>query len=229
MARFFAREMKIGCMKEIIFKNREQAAISLAHKLEEYKEDPKAIVIGVPKGGVEIAYHVAHCLGLPMCTIISKRLSFPGNKEFGFGALAEEDFQYVLPDARKVLGEDLVEQAVEKGKMEVARRVALYREGEPLPDLAGRTVIIVDDGVATGVTLVPVIKLCRNRGAGKIVIAAPVASPRYDWRLDDADELVFVQQPYSFLSVGHFYHDYSPLQDEKVIHLLRQKCNLKPN
>lgn len=216
-------------MKEIVFKNREEAAISLAHKLEKYKADSKVIVIGIPKGGVEIAYYVAEYLEVPMCIVVAKKLSHPNNKEFGFGGLAEGGFQYISPDTRRMLGEDLVKQAVDSQQAEIERRVAVYREGEPLPDLIGKKAIIVDDGVATGVTLVPVIKLCRTKEAEKVIVAAPVASPRYDWRLDDADELIFVQQPYSFLSVGQFYRDYHDMSDEEVVDFIKEKkYSLKP-
>src|SRR4051812_39960751 len=157
----------------------------LARYLEKYRDDKNVIVMGVPKGGVEVAYQVASHLHVPLCTAIAKKLSFPQNKEFGVGAVAEDGSLHIPPSTKKFLGDDILEQIILSNTKEIERRVALYRNGQPLPDLTGRKVIIIDDGVTSGVTLVPLLKLCQKRNAEKIIIASPVANPRYDWRLDD--------------------------------------------
>ena len=114
----------------------------------------------------------------------------------------------------------VLDEIIEEQVLEVARRVKKYRRGQPLPDMKGRTVILVDDGIATGVTLVPVIQLCRKKHAGKIIIAAPVSGTSYNEELNEADEIEILVQPPSFYAVGQVYESFGDFEDDDLMALL---------
>ncbi len=205
----------------IIFSDREDAGMHLAMLLQENYQDKNVLVLGIPRGGVEIAYYVAKLLHGEMSVVISKKLSYPGYEEYGFGAISEEGNVFV-PEGKVPLTPDAIDAIIEKQEAEIRRRVNLYRNGRPLPSLENRTVILVDDGIATGVTLVPAIRLCRNKGAAKIVVAAPVAGPYFNDHVREADEIRIVTQPDDFYGVSQAYIDFSQLTDDRVLALIRQ-------
>lgn len=204
----------------MIFKNRKEAAELLAERLEAYRHK-NAIVLGVPRGGVETAFYVARYLDAELSVIISRKLPYPGYEEFGFGSVAEEGLVYVahLPPG---LSEGFVAEIAEIKQREIGERIIKFRNGESLPCLSGRTVILVDDGIATGVSLVPLIRLCKSKNPEKLIVAAPVSGTLYDPGLRDADELVILQQPPHFRAVGEFYGDFRQLRDEDVVSFLNQ-------
>jgi putative phosphoribosyl transferase len=205
----------------IIFSDREDAGVQLAMLLQKEYQDKNVLVLGIPRGGVEIAYHVARLLHGEMNVVISKKLSYPGHEEFGFGAISEEGHIFV-PERKQLLTPDMIDRIIEKQEIEIRRRVDLYRSGRPLPSLEKRTVILVDDGIATGVTLVPAIRLCRKKGAAKIIVAAPVAGRNYNEHIREADEIRIITQPSEFYGVSQAYIDFGQLSDERVLALIRQ-------
>lgn len=213
---------EISVMENIIFKNREDAGKQLGKLLEPRYKHLNPLVLGIPRGGVEVAYYVAKQLGAELSLIVSKKLPLPSQKEFGIGAIAEEHSVYVSPAGKELLTPEVINQIIEEQVVEVNRRVEKYRQGKPLPDMHGRTVILVDDGIATVVTLVPVLKLCRKKGAGKVIIAAPVSGFRYDDNLNDADELIVIVQPPSFYAVGQVYEVFGDFHDEDLLELLKR-------
>lgn len=208
--------------RDMLFKDRRNAGEELGLFLEHDYKALHPLVLGVPRGGVEVAYYVALQLQAEMSLVISKKLPLPRQPEYGIGAVAEEYSVYVSPDGERLLAPKAINQIIEEQITEIKRRIKKYRHGKPLPDMKGRTVIIVDDGIATGVTLVPVLRLCRKKEAAKIIIAAPVSGTRYDENLDEADAIEVLVQPHAFYAVGQVYETFGDFNDKELMQLLKQ-------
>lgn len=204
------------------FKDRADAGKELAAILEPKYKHLNPLILGVPRGGVEVAYYVARQLHADLSVVISKKLPFPGQEEYGIGAVSEDYSVYVSPHGRQALSPERIDQIVEQQEEEIKRRIDKYRQGKPLPDMKGRTVIIVDDGIATGVTLVPVVKLCRKKGAERIVIAAPVSGTSFDAHLHEADDIEVLVQPENFYAVGQVYDTFGDFEDEELLDILKK-------
>ena len=205
-----------------LFKDRADAGQQLGESLKaKYKaQDP--LVIGIPRGGVEVGYYVAAALDAAFSLIVACKLPFPGHPELGFGAVSEQSEVYVSGLGRDMLDQETIEGIVQGQLAEVKRGVELYRRGMPLIEMNRRTVILVDDGIAMGVTLVPVIALCHKNGASKVIIAVPVSSIDYDIHLSRADAIEVLWQPEDFQSVGLAYRRFGEFTDDQVLNLLNQ-------
>jgi putative phosphoribosyl transferase len=204
------------------FRDRAHAGKELATVLAPKYKHLNPLVFGIPRGGVEVAYYAAKAMNVDLSLIVAKKLGFPGNPEYGFGAIAEDETVYVSQNAKGILDDKTIERIIGMQMQEVRRRVLSYRLGKPLPDMAGRTVILVDDGIATGVTLVPVLMLCRAKKASQIIIAAPVSGSRYDPMLNKADALEVLVQPAGFHAVGQVYYDFDDVSDGDLMALLKK-------
>lgn len=204
------------------FKDRREAGYELGLLLERKYKDVNPMVFGIPRGGVEVAYYVARQLHTQLYIIVSKKLPHPQQPEFGIGAVSEENSVYISPKVQKILSPEVIDQIIEEQEMEVLRRVKKYRHGMPLPNMKGRSVIIVDDGIATGVTLVPVVRLCRKKKAAKIIIAAPVSGTSFNEALNDADEIEVLIKPASFFAVGQVYENFGEFDDKELMALLEK-------
>lgn len=185
------------------------------------RRDP--VVLGLPRGGVPVAYEVAQALGAPLDVIVVRKLGVPYHPELGFGAIGEGGVRVISEEIvrRAGVGEkDLV--AVERAEAaELVRRAHAYREGRPRLPLEGRAVVVVDDGVATGATARAACQVVRAQGAAYVVLAVPVAPPDAAARLrEDADEVVCLSAPVLFSAVGEWYRDFSQTSDEEVVALL---------
>ncbi|MDF6062549.1 phosphoribosyltransferase family protein [Streptomyces sp. NPDC053741] len=185
------------------------------------RRDP--VVLGLPRGGVPVAYEVAQALGAPLDVIVVRKLGVPYHPELGFGAIGEGGVRVISEEIvrRTGVGEkDLV--AVERAEAaELVRRAHAYREGRPRLPLEGRAVVVVDDGVATGATARAACQVVRAQGAAYVVLAVPVAPPDAAARLrEDADEVVCLSAPVLFSAVGEWYRDFSQTSDEEVVALL---------
>nr|WP_202433629.1 phosphoribosyltransferase family protein [Streptomyces sp. SID7815] len=185
------------------------------------RRDP--VVLGLPRGGVPVAYEVAQALGAPLDVIVVRKLGVPYHPELGFGAIGEGGVRIISEEIvrRTGVGEkDLV--AVERAEAaELVRRAHAYREGRPRLPLEGRAVVVVDDGVATGATARAACQVVRAQGAAYVVLAVPVAPPDAAARLrEDADEVVCLSAPVLFSAVGEWYRDFSQTSDEEVVALL---------
>ncbi|MFA6085524.1 phosphoribosyltransferase [Mucilaginibacter sp.] len=204
------------------FKNRQQAGEELGLFLKPKYMHQNPLVLGIPRGGVEVAYYVSKQLDAELSLAVAKKLPFPGQEEYGIGAIAEDHIVYVSPHGENALAPGVIENIIEKQAIEINRRVQKYRHGKALPDLKGRTVILVDDGIATGVTLVPVVRLCRKREAALIVIAVPVSGLQFDAHLQEADKIEVLVQPRDFYAVGQAYETFGDFPDEALMDLLKK-------
>lgn len=201
---------------DIVFADRRDAGEQLGRFLAHHYKHADPLVLGVPRGGVEVAYHVARHLKTDLTMVISRKLPVPGHPEVGFGAIAEDLSVYVAPRYRELLEPEKIGIIIDEQTDEVNRRIKVYKQGRALPDMRGRTVIVVDDGIATGVTLVPVVHMCRKRGAARVIVAVPVAGNHYDARLDDADAVEALVMPEWFYAVGQVYASFRDLTDEET-------------
>lgn len=205
-----------------MFIDRKDAALQLATALKKYK-NTDALVLGIPRGGAETAFYIARELKLDFSIIIAKKLSLPSNPEYALGAIAEDGSIYLNPDTSGKLSKPLLDEAVAEQKTEIKRRIQVLRHGKPLPDIANRTVILADDGIATGATLFAAIAACRKLGAAKIVVAAPVSSAEKESEFQQiADEVVILSTPAYYYAVSQAYENFYNLSDEETIYFLDQ-------
>ncbi|MFI8865687.1 phosphoribosyltransferase family protein [Streptomyces sp. NBC_01685] len=206
----------------MLFTDRTDAGRQLAEALRHLeRRDP--VVLGLPRGGVPVAYEVARALGAPLDVIVVRKLGVPYRPELGFGAIGEGGARVISDEIVRHAGvreKDL--EAVERAEeAELLRRAQTYREGRPRLPLEGRTVVVVDDGIATGATARAACQVVRAQGASHVVLAVPVASPDVAARLrEDVDEVVCLSTPHLFSAVGEWYRDFSQTSDEEVVSLL---------
>lgn len=219
--------MPMNRSNDIVFADRRDAGEQLGRFLMKRYKDADPLVLGVPRGGVEVAYYVAKHLETDLAMIISRKLSVPGHPEVGFGAIAEDLSVYVAPRHFDAIEPETVGEIIDAQTDEVNRRIETYKRGMPLPDMKGRTVIIVDDGIATGVTLVPVVSLCRKKGAARVIVAVPVAGNHFDTRLNDADALEILVMPEWFYAVGQVYASFRDLTDPELQAIVRRGSYLR--
>lgn len=205
-----------------MFKDRKDAGRKLALALGKYK-DTHVLVLAIPRGGVEVGYEVARRLNADFSIIISRKLPYPDNPESGFGAIAEDGSTFVFAHAELHLPQSVIEEISTEQKEEIRRRIDVLRGGRPLPEVEGRTVILVDDGIAMGSTMRAAIMLLRKRGADKVVVAAPVAGDRTTGEIQRlADEVVIVEQPEYFYAVAQVYENWYDVSDEEVIEIMKK-------
>lgn len=206
-----------------MFKDRFDAAEQLVGKLTPYKADPKAIILAIPRGAVELGAILARELRLPLDVILSKKIGAPNNPEAAIGAVSA---QHIFVDASLVKEpfiKNYIEEQVPLIRKALKEREMLYRAGKGPLNVAGKTVIVVDDGVATGNTLLATIALIRAYHPKKIVVALPVLPPDTIPLIQAAaDELVFLLAPAHFMSVGQFYRNFNQVDDDEVIRLLNE-------
>jgi len=203
-----------------MFRDRKDAGGRLAEALKEYR-DCADMVLAIPRGGVQIGIDVARELGIDFSMIISRKLPFPDNPESGFGAVAEDGSLYLIPRAEKILTTDVINSIIQKQKSVIRKRIRVLRKGRPLPEIKGKSVIITDDGIAMGSTMMASIALCRNQQADRIIVAVPVAGPRtIDHIRTKADDLVVLESPAFFQAVAQVYEHWTDVTDEEVLELL---------
>lgn len=211
------------------FRDREEAGRMLAERLRDTR-DESPVVLALPRGGVPVGYEVATALGAPLEVLVVRKLGVPWRPELGMGAIAEGGALYVNPEVlayADLTNADALEVARQEAR-ELARRVRLYRGERPLPDVRGRTVLLVDDGLATGGTARAASRAVRSLGPRRLVLAVPVAAAETAEALrgEEVDEVVAVQEPDRLGAVGVWYEDFHQVDDEEVLALLRQAHNL---
>lgn len=207
-----------------IFENREEAGEELAKKLSGFADQPDAVVLGLPRGGVPVAYQVARRLGLPLDVFVVRKLGVPWQPELAFGAIASGDTlvlnQSIVQSCR--VTEKEIQSVARAENIELLRRESAYRGSRPPLDLNGKTVILVDDGLATGATMRAAVKAVRFKHPQRIIIAVPVGSVDTCRELDQLSEVMCVcaTTPEPFYGVGMWYHDFSQTTDAEVRELL---------
>jgi putative phosphoribosyl transferase len=205
-----------------LFVDRRDAGRQLAAALEHFRgEHP--VVVALPRGGVPVGYEVARELDAPLEVICVRKIGAPMHPEYGIGALAEDGVRFVREEELHLIGitDDELEAIVARESAELGRRMRMYRGDREPVSVAGRTAILVDDGIATGGTAVAGARVLRSRGAGRVVLAVPVAPPGAPQRLrEEVDEVVCLAQPEAFFGVGGFYANFGQTSDDEVVELL---------
>jgi len=197
-----------------MFRDRIEAGLLLADKLKKYKTDP-GIVLAVPRGGVPVAYAVARELGFPIEVILTKKIGHPMNKEYAIGAASLTDYFIVPHDG---VTEEYIQQELLRVRSRLKEMYTRFMGDKEPENLKGKTVIIIDDGIATGNTLMGTVNVLRKSNPGKIVIGVPVASKSAVQKLaKEVDEVIVVMIPEEFYGVGAFYEDFEQVSDEEVL------------
>lgn len=205
------------------YQNRGDAGRHLAAQLEAYRGRPDVLVLGLPRGGVPVAYEVAHELGVPLDVFIVRKLGVPGHEELAMGAIASGGTIVLNHDVIADLGipDELIQSVIERESREVARRETLYRGDRPPPQVEGRTVILVDDGLATGSTMRAAAAALAKQSPTKVIVAVPVAASQTCAELErEVDTVICALTPDPFYAVGLWYKDFSPTTDQEVRLLL---------
>ncbi|NWF52019.1 MAG: phosphoribosyltransferase [Nitrospirae bacterium] len=207
-----------------MFKNRSDAGIQLASRLKGYKGKEGVLVLALPRGGVVTGYEIARNLNVPLDIIIVRKIGFPGQPELGIGAVSETA-TIVLNDHLIYaygISKEYIESEISTQREEISRRVKLYRKGKSLYGLEDKTIILVDDGVATGATIKAAIATLKEEKINKLVVALPVASPSVVEEIEKmVDEFVCIETPIDFMAVGSYYYDFTQVSDEEVVKLLK--------
>ncbi len=205
------------------YRDRVQAGQILAHALEAFRGWQHTLVLGLPRGGMPVAFEVAEALGLPLDACVVRKVGLPGDAECAMGALVPGHAPVLDAEviAAHHVGPDAIAQAVRREEREARRRESVYRAGLPPLCVAGLTVILVDDGLATGATLRAALQALREQGPKAIIVAVPVAPPEACAALSEiVDLLVCPRRPADFSAVGAWYEDFRPTSDEEVCALL---------
>ena len=213
-------------VKPGLFRDRRDAGRLLAEKLAAYANRPDVLVLALPRGGVPVAYEVAHRLGAPLDVFVVRKLGVPGHEELAMGAVATGGVRVLNDQLVEQLGipDQMIDAVAARERQELARRERLYRGGRPPPDVRGRTVILVDDGLATGATMYAAIEALRKQNPGRIVVAVPTASPETCEEMKaKADHVICAITPDPFQAVGRWYQDFSQTSDEEVADLLARR------
>lgn len=210
------------------FTDRRDAGRQLADRLSSVVHDEDAVVLALPRGGVPVAEEVAEELGAALDVMLVRKVGVPWQPELALGAVASGDVTVFNDEVVRATGltpEDIA-QAVEREREELGRRERLYREGRPPADVAGKTVILVDDGIATGATIRAALRAVQQRGAARTIVASPVAPPETVAALRaEADDVVCVKTPDDLRAIGFWYEDFTPVEDHEVVIALRDRTN----
>jgi len=212
-------------MKQRFFRDRREAGQLLATKLTAYANRPEVLVLALPRGGVPVAYEVARALGSPMDIFLVRKLGIPGYEELAMGAIATGGVRVLNEDLVSGLRipDYIIDEVAASEQQELMRRERLYRGDRPAPNVRGRSVILVDDGLATGATMLAAVKALRQQQPARIVVAVPTAAPETCEQLrTQADDVICAITPEPFHAVGLWYEDFSQTTDEEVRDLLAQ-------
>lgn len=207
------------------FADRRDAGRALAPRLATYSGRDDVIILALPRGGVPVAFEVAKAIGAPMDVFVVRKLGTPGHRELAMGAIASGGVRVLNDDVVRWYGipADAIDRVAREEEEELQRRERAYRDGRPAADLGGRTVILVDDGLATGSTMRAAAQAVRLHGPARVVIAVPVGARDTCAELEHvADELVCARMPEAFRAVGQWYFNFEQTSDDEVRELLRR-------
>jgi putative phosphoribosyl transferase len=212
------------------FSDRADAGRRLAVRLQHLRGD-EVVVVGLPRGGVPVAYEVARALEAPLDVIVVRKLGVPYEPELGMGAIGEDGVRVINEEVVRLAGVSVLQltEVEARERTELERRARRFRAGRARTAMTGRTVVVVDDGIATGSTVRAACQVARARGAARVVVAVPVAPPGWEVRLGaDADEFVCLDTPEPFFSIGQFYGEFDQTSDEEVIACLERAAPRDP-
>jgi predicted phosphoribosyltransferase len=212
-------------MESPVFSDRREAGALLAGRLAHYRNRADVVVLGLPRGGIPVAYEVAKSLGAPLDVFVVRKLGTPGHRELAMGAIASGGVRVLNDEVVAGLGiaAAAIEETAREEGVELVRRERAYRDGRPALELAGRVAILVDDGLATGSTMKAAVQAVRQHAPARIVVGVPVGAPQSCAELRElADEAVCVSEPERFAAVGEWYLDFEQTGDDEVRALLGQ-------
>jgi putative phosphoribosyl transferase len=206
------------------FADRREAGMRLAERLLPLAE-AAPVVLALPRGGVPVGFEIARALKAPLDVLLVRKIGAPHHEELAVGAVADGEHPELVTDSRLVdelgISPEYLEAARSAALREIERRRRVYSAGRPPVEVSGHTAIVVDDGVATGATMLAALRATRRRGPGQLVLAVPVAPPDTLERLErEVDKAVHLATPANFYAVGQFYRDFAQLRDEEVVALL---------
>jgi len=208
-----------------IYKDRKDAGIQLASRLKDYKDREGVIVLALPRGGVVTGYEVSSYLSCPLDVFIVRKIGFPGEPEFAIGAVSETGTVVLNESVVSMyqISEKYIKDEIARQKKEIERRVSAYRGGKKMPEIKGKTIILVDDGVATGATIKAAISALKMEKIEKLVVALPISPPETADKLRQmVDEFICLETPDDFMAVGSYYQDFTQVNDEEVIEILEK-------
>ena len=215
----------------MVFRDREEAGRLLAAKLESYRNDPNGLILALPRGGVAVGYELNRTLQVPLDVFITRKLSTPDNPEYAIGALSETGAVFLNPDAVEAfhLSHADLNALLGSAREEISRRRQRYRSGTPLAALAGKTVIVVDDGMATGATFFATIEAIAELSPGRLIAAVPVApQDNVEPARSRVDEFIVLATPEPFIAVGHHYQCFAQVTDDEVLQYLNAAKHGRP-
>lgn len=206
----------------MIFKDRHEAGQQLARELSKYKNKKDVIVLGIPRGGVEVAFNIAKTLKVPLSIVVTKKIGHPFESEFAIGAVSPGGHYSINKQYQAEAGEGYIKNTIKELTKEINRRYKEYTN-EKLPKLKNKIVILVDDGLATGFTMLSAVEYAQSQNPKKIIVAIPVAAQdSFEKVKAAANEVVCLQVPVFFAAVGGFYQNFMQLEDEEVKYYLKE-------
>lgn len=208
----------------MLFENRTDAGKQLAEQLVSWKGKPDTVIIALPRGGIPVAYEVARALSLPLDITFPKKIGAPGNPEFAIGAVTESGEPILSPWIEEMdIDPEFLQMAIDEARQAAQVKLAKYRPLFPKQDLEGKTILLIDDGIATGMTMEAAIRSLRAEGADKIIVAVPVAPPDSIKNiLKIADEVRVLSTPPYFSAVGQFYSNFAQVEDNDIKNLFNK-------
>jgi predicted phosphoribosyltransferase len=207
------------------YRDRRHAGVELARRLSQYKGRHDVVVLGLPRGGIPVAYEVARAIAAPLDIFLVRKLGLPGHTELAMGAIASNGARVLNHDvvSRYGIPDEVVDAVARHEQAELERRERTYRSGRTPAELRGRVVLLVDDGLATGATMKAAVNAVRTHAPSRVVVAVPVGSPETCSELAEvADEIVCARAPHHFAAVGEWYQDFSQTTDDEVRDLLQE-------
>lgn len=208
-----------------MFTDRRDSGLQLAEKLNHYKGSRRVLVLALPRGGAVTGFEIAHAIGAPFDVLIVRKIGFPGQPELAVGAISETGAVVFNPRVISYgeVSKEYIDREISRQKGEIARRIRLYRGDRHLENLKGKTVILADDGVATGATMKAAITALKEAEVEKLIVAVPVAPPDTAAELASmVDEFVCLSTPADFMAVGQYYYDFTQVTDEEVADILKE-------
>jgi predicted phosphoribosyltransferase len=209
---------------QVHFKNRQDAGEHLAHNLVTYKDNKEGLILAIPRGGVVIAHEVAKALHIPLDIIIPRKIGAPLNPELAIGAVCEDEvyFNESLIEQLEI-DKNFLDSELEKAKKEALRRNILYRKNKKTINVNDKIIILIDDGIATGATILTAIKFLKQQNIKKLVVATAVCSLEMAKRIEkEVDEFISLLTPHNMTAIGLYYEEFEQVHDEEVINILQQ-------